>query len=251
MNEESKLIWGALNSINPQKETEKVCRQILRQRIKKADFNDKELRDIVDDIVEKLDFSIEIGTKEEQLRPISKTNNSSSQKLSYGTIGALGLCTTLIPHPVVRVIGFALTIISGFGFGKMYVQSKDNSPLITSKIVVQSTVDDIMQKVDAIYKRLSALFQFNQLEGRYQEVLRWLQSQYSYNTDKNYREKLSDLLDLFNYEMVEYDSALSSYFEERRANVPQMITTLYALRSKRDEQFILNGIVVFPMEQNL
>lgn len=254
MNEESKLIWGALNSINPQKETEKVCRQILRQRIKKADFNDKELRDIVDDIVEKLDFSIEIGTKEEKLKLTSKTKNSLSQKLFYGTIGALGLCslwnTTLTPHPIERVvIGFALTIISGFGFGKMYIQSKDNSPLITSKIVVQSTVDDIMQKVDAIYNRLSALFQFNQLEGRYQEVLRWLQYQYSYNTDKNYREKLSDLLDLFNYEMVEYDSALSSYFEERRANVPQMITTLYALRNKKDEQFILNGIVVFPMEQ--
>ena len=250
MNEESKLIWEALNSNNPQKETEKVCRQILRQRIRKADFNDKELRIIVDDIVEKLDFSIDIVMKEEQVKPIKMHNNTSSQKLSYGTIGALGLCSTFIPHPILRMIGFALTIISGFGFGKIYIQSIANNPLTVSKMVVRSTVEEIMQKVDVIYKRLSILFQFNQLEGRYQEVLRWLQYQYSYNTDKSYREKLSDLLNLFNYEMVEYDTTLSNYFEERRANVPQMVTSLYALRNKKDNQFILNGIVVFPLEQN-
>ena len=249
MNEESKLIWEALNSNCPQKETERVCRQILKQRIRKADFNDKELRVIVDDIVEKLDFSIDLGIKEEQMKPLSKATISSSQKLSYGTIGAIGLCSTFIGHPVFRIIGFALTIISGFGFGKMYIQSIANNPIIVSKVVLQSTVEDIMQKIDIIYKRLSALFQFNQLEGRYQEILRWLQYQYSYNTDKNYRDKLSDLLELFSYELVEYDATLSNYFEERKANVPQMVTTLYALRNKKTDQFILNGIVVFPMEQ--
>ena len=248
MNDEKKMIQDALQSGNPQKETEKVCRQLLRQRIRNSPFSDRDLRFIVEEIVDRLDFSIDFEMVSKH-KPIK--DNLVRLKLTYGALGVLGLCTAFVDSDstLLRIVGFAMTIFSGFGMGKIYKNQRITNTAQLTEFVVKSTADEILKKVNAIYKRLSALLVHNQLEGRYKDVLGWLQYQYSYNNDSKFKEKLTELFNSLGYEFVEYDSSLSEHFDERKANVAERITTILAVRNIETQEYVLNGVVVFPMEK--
>ena len=254
-NEELQLISKALQSKEPERSVTEACRRILLIRIEQAKVNDRDIRTHLNHIVNAIDFPLTY-TPIENKPTIKRTIKWKSAVC--GVVCGIGgvLISTLIKSPnsldapywVAPLCGGIISLCGGYALGesltsKIQVEyGKDKSLRITT------TAEHLIKKIDEICTAFQPLFSMNQLNGRYKEVLRWFQTTYSMNGNRmEYRQSVANFLKSLGYEFVEYDSQYSQYFEASEANVSQPTTSLYAIKSIADGEFIINGKVIFPL----
>lgn len=264
MNEssEKRIIESALHSSQPDIEVVKACRQILLQRIDNVECNDRSVLVSIKDLMEKMEFSVNIKlvqTKDEEPlhRSISQRNNISLVRL-FGW----GICMFFFPilailfylfrFPVMPLLFFlgsnSVSMLEVFNIGKSKEKHAEKTCWNKATLVVASTPEDILRKVNVIFMKLLPLLSMNQLEGKYIAVMEWLQKECYESSDLNYIQSISKLLKIIGFSFVEYDDSIAHFFEQRKANVSKVETTMCAIMNNKTKQCVLRGVVVFPLD---
>ena len=234
----------ALNCNTPSQSTSIVCRKILKERMDELKFTDKNLKTLTYSLINQVDVIVEV--MEKQVSGTSGMGNSIlGSTVVYGLLGCFGLLSIASDNCLIRFLGTAMAITSGFGIGRNHVART----AITKKkeYVVTTTVNQILSKIEVLYKTLSPLASYNQLCGKYIDVLRWLQSQYSSSSDHRYKEDIKNLVNYLGFSFIEYEKGLEDYFAFSEAsNVTRVVTSVCAVKNDETGVYVLDGIVVTP-----
>ena len=235
----------AMKSDNSIQTIEKLCKQIVKERVDMYSSYDPILQEAVDDLLSELSIPIKKSTA------FKKSKNEKQRNIPLATLslltGGFGLCLLGAKSTFIRFIGGAFCLTTGFGL-KSALSPKQEQPV--TSLVCASTVPELMAEIDVLYKKVLALLNHNQLEGRNKRVLLWLQRLYSDPDDDKFKREILKLVTALGYEFVEYDKAYSENFEVSDANVSEVMTTEYALRNKATGVFVLPGVVVFPKSED-
>ena len=260
MNEENrKRIKSALQAKNIVAEVRTTCRSIVKDYLETIDIKDRELKFQLNELVDKLDFAVDIQVKEfvESRYAPTKSSDESWFLQSFtslmdrlvGKIGAklmwlIGVLLCLIP--VVSLIGAAIVC-----YLMMPKHRGVHVPLKLYEVVVSTTEDELAEKVDAICGIIKKLAELNQLEGHYCEILRWLQNTYSNLNNDWIKESILGLLDNLYYELVNFNPEYTDFFDiSQERGLSEMRTTKPAVRNELTGEFVLRGHVVCPKKEN-
>lgn len=254
-NEELQMISKALQSKEPERNVTDVCRRILLIHIEQAKVNDRDIRSHLNRIVSAMDFPLAYAPIEN--KPTIKRTIKGKSVL-WGAICGVGglLISTLIKSPnsldthywVAPLCGGIISLCGGYVLGKSLTGKMKIEYDKGKSLRITTTAEQLLNKIDSICVAFQPLFSMNQLNGRYKDVLRWFQTTYSMSGNRmEYRQSVGNFLGSLGYEFVEYDSQYNQYFEASEANVSQPTTSLYAIKSIADGEFIINGKVIFPL----
>ena len=249
---EKELINQALASKNPYKETTDACREILVERLRDTEMNDRQIRIALENIVKQMVFPLQMEYQANKEEPTDRNALVKRKVPSWVLLLALVSIILILFTPILlRLLG-ALLLVGIATFSLMGTrtatvcpdESQNNTE--AGNMVVTTTVDDILETLDALFDSMSPLFEFNQLDGRYSHVLEWIQFMYS-RCDENVKEEIKELVGDIGYELIQYDKSLGDFFAMCKANVPETVTTKHAVRNRKTGKFIRNGTVCFPM----
>lgn len=254
-NEELQMLSKALQSQEPERSTTEACRRILLIRIEQAKVNDRDIRYHLNRIVSAMDFPLTYAPIEN--KPTIKRIIKRKSAL-WGAVCGIGglLISTLIKSPnsldahywVAPLCGGIISLCGGYALGKSLTGQIQVEYSKGKSLQVTTTAEQLLNKIDSICVTFQPLFSMNQLNGRYKDVLLWFQTTYSMSGNRmEYRQSIANFLGSLGYEFVEYDSQYSQYFEASEANVSQPTTSLYAIKSIADGEFIIKGKVIFPL----
>lgn len=245
---EESLLRAALESNRSQDDVTQLCRMILKERISDIGFYDSILQEKLMEIMSVICFPLKFAMKEQHFSgEFNKKRHNSSALIMWVVLGFLGLALSVFSIGFVSLLGGILLCTTGFGL-KSALSPKQEQPV--TSLVCASTVPELMAEIDVLYKKVLALLNHNQLEGRNKRVLLWLQRLYSDPDDDKFKREILKLVTALGYEFVEYDKAYSENFEVSDANVSEVMTTEYALRNKATGVFVLPGVVVFPKSED-
>lgn len=237
-------INNALSSNSPSQSTTTVCRKILKEKMDELKFMDKGLKTLTYNLINQLDVIVDV--KEKQAETSGSGNSMLGANVVYGVLGCLGLISIASGNCFIRFLGTVIAITSGFGMGRNYMARTTITKV--KEYMVTTTADQIMSKIEDIYQNLSPLASYNQLDGEYNEVLRWLQTQYSSSDDSAYRKDVRRLVDYLGFSFVEYKKGLEDYFVFSKANIPQEVTSVPAVKNNQTGVYVIDGVVVMPRE---
>ena len=180
MNEENKKrIRCALQAKNVVEEVRTKCQSIVKDYLETIDVKDRELKYQLRNLVSNIDFGVDIKVKEfveSQYVPMRRSDESwflqFVASLLDGSIGRIG--TTWM-----RVIGILCCFIPVFSLiGAVviyYLKLREHRgmhvPLKLYEIVLSTTADELVFKVETICGIIKKIAGINQLEGHYCEVL--------------------------------------------------------------------------------
>ena len=249
---ENELVMQALKSADVQRTVNQTCRRILVERLRDTQMNDRQLRIVLEDVVNSMEFPVDMDAEVSgSTVAINQPRKETPNTIAYIVVMMVGAVLALLSFFVVRLIGVALMLASATLLNVKSKQSevKNPQPIVGRKanLKVKSTTSEMMSKIDSCYNSMKPMFGFNQLDGRYQHVLEWLQDHHSHLAPEK-RTDVEGLLEDLGYEFVAFDDSLGDFFEFRKANVPQRVTSKYAVRNTVTSKFMLKGTVVFPLE---
>ena len=258
---EIEKIQEALQSADPQKNVNNVCRSILDYRLLHDTFNDNNVRTICRDMVKTLRFPLEYcfqkQMKKKEPRDVQSLSSKPRTFFKYGAVALLGVTLAVASNHIkskpkahfVNIVGICMAAASAFYGGGQYSRLQIDNPIDTSseKLVVKTTAEDVLRMVEETYRMLKPLSEFNQMEGRYSSVLDWLQQQYR-TKDKAMKDNIVRLMEDIGFEFVDYSPDLQDHFNYQNANVQETTTTLYAVRNVSSGIFVCKGLVLSPLE---
>lgn len=249
---ENELVMQALKSPDVHRTVNQTCRHILVERLRDTQMNDRQLRIALENVVNSMEFPVDLDVEiSGNIVAINQPRKETPNTIAYVVVMIVGAVLALLSFLVLRWIGVILMLGSGVLF---YVKSRKTEsgnpqPIVNRKanLKVKSTTSDIMDKIDSCFNSMKPMFGFNQLDGRYQHVLEWLQDFHSRLAPEK-RADVEVLLEDLGYELVAFDNSLGDFFEFHKANVSQRVTSKFAVRNMVTGKFILKGTVVFPHE---
>ena len=242
-------------------EINEVCRLILKERVESIVCSDKKVLDLIKKIISVYSPLVEISmikSEKSHKEPVSSRN----KKIICGLVGVAGLLTATLysNSSIVEDIQkqssceFSLLRLLGcVAFGTatvvgtlLWQQSKDKKEIVYNYRIKQ-TVEDIINDLDVVFETLEKLMTHNQLEIQYSPLLRWLQRLWA-ESDNDMRKGICRLLDDIDYELVEYSTDLSEYFDSNKVTgINEPKTTRPALRNKFTKSFVEKGYVIVPL----
>lgn len=224
-----------------------VCRQILRNRLSNEELRDRNLRYLLEDLIDQLDFSCIVQLTETML-PMPVSHKKQNNIFLWGAVGVLGLFALVAESKGLRIVGGLAALGGGLGAGYTWA-SKLVPPQKSYSLKLVTTAENIMERLDAIYGCVKAFFSYKQLEGTHRGILRWFQDQYAETDSPEYRKSIERLLAKYGYKFENFTEEKTSEFEVSAANVEQLVTTIPLLIDK-EEETVLRGHVVVPMKKN-
>lgn len=244
MNEkEYQLISNALKSSDPASAVTKTCRKILIDRLQWESQPDRELRFLLSDIADKLQFCITTKIESTEEQTISKIQNKSIQFVLFAVFFIIGLFFVSKESPFISVIGGIMCSIGGY-FISHLLGKKEYSKTV-SRLVVTTTAQEIGEQINAIYASFSAFYKYRQLEGRQKDVLLWFQQLYRKTDNEELRESISELLSQYGYTFEMFSDDRATDFELHGGNVEIPKTTIPAIINE-DRTLICKGVAVIP-----
>lgn len=234
----------ALASAEPATAIIPMCRGILRERLTQEDLRDRNLRYLLEDLIDQLDFSCVVKLTENTMPAPMKHQRQKGVWL-WGALGVLGLFAAAAETKGVRIAGGLVALAGGLGLGYSLATRLMPVPKSVSLTLV-TTAKEVMERVDAIYGCIKAFFNYKQLEGSKLGILRWLQEQYVDTESSSYRKSIERLLAQYGYKFENYDPEWATGFVPSTANISEITTTLPLLMDEAGN-IILKGHVVFPM----
>lgn len=259
MNEENKKrIRCALQAKNVVEEVRTTCQSIVKDYLETIDVKDRELKYQLRSLVSNIDFGVDIQVKEfveSQYVPMRRSDESWFLQFVaplldrlIGRIGTklmwfIGILCCLIP--VFSLIG-AVVIY----YLKLREHRGMHVPLKLYEIVLSTTADELVFKVETICGIIKKIAGINQLEGHYCEVLRWLQDTYSNSNNSQIKDSILGLLDNLYYELVNFKPEYTDFFDvSQERGLSEMTTTRPAVRNELTGEFVLRGHVVCPRNE--
>lgn len=138
-----------------------------------------------------------------------------------------------------------LTLFAGYLIGKTAAPQPNIHK--DTKWVVSTTVEEISSQLDSAYDHISQFYTYRQLEGKYIDILKWLQRQYSESEDDDFKKSIAKLANRYGYTFYEFSENDFECFESSTAHVDAPTTTLFAIINTKSNKLICKGHVVLPM----
>lgn len=237
-----------------------VCRLILKERIESIVCSDKEVLRLIENFISGYSPCVEMNvTKREKSH---KEPVSRNKKIICGVIGVAGLLTATLynNNSIVENLqkqsscDFSLTRLLGcvaFGtaavMGTFLWQESKEKKDISYNCEIKQTVEDIINELDIVFETIKRLLTHNQLESQYSPIFKWIQNLWA-ESDKDLQNDIHKLLNRINYELVNYSTELSEYFDANKAtDIEEPKTTRPALRNKITGDIVERGYVIIPM----
>lgn len=259
MNEENKRkVRNALQAVDPVQATRKTCQSIVKEYLETIDIKDRELKFQLKELVDNLDFAVEIQVKEfveSQYVPIKRSDESGFiqiftslmdrlvGKIGKALVWLIGILLCLIP--VFSLIGAAVVC-----YLMMPKYRGVHIPLKLYEVVVSTTEDELAKKVDTICDIIRKLASTNQLEGRYRGILLWFQNTYCDTEDSELKKSIGRLLHNFYYEFVDFAPEFTAFFDVTQAvGLQELTTSKPAIRNELTNEFVLRGHVVCSLTE--
>ena len=231
-----------------------ACRLILKERIELIVCSDKEVLRLIKKFISSYSPLIErkeIKSEKSHKKPVSKNNI-----IGCSVLGVAGLLTatvvddlgkTLSPSiAVARLIGCVAVGAAAVWGTYLWEQSKGKKEIVY-KSEIKQTVEDIINELDVVFETLKKLLMHNQLESQYSPIFNWLQDLWA-ESDNNLQKDIYKLLNRINYELVNYSTELSEYFDANKTTgIKEPTTTRPALRNKITGDIVERGYVIIPM----
>lgn len=257
MNEENKRkMKNALQTIDSVQATRKTCQSIVKEYLETIDIKDRELKFQLKELIDNLDFAVDIRVKEpveSQYVPMKHSDESLFLQIFaplldrlVGMLGTksmwlIGILFCLIP--VLSLIGAAMVC-----YLMMSKHKGVHVPLKRHEAIVSTTENELAKKVDTICGIIRKLATTNQLEGCYRGVLLWFQNTYCDTDDCELKGSICRLLHNFYYEFVDFAPEFTNFFDVTQAVGLQKLTTSKpAIRNEQTGEFVLRGHVVCPL----
>ena len=231
-----------------------ACRLILKERIDSVVCSDKEVLRLLEKIISGYSPLLEvkvIKSEKSHKKPVSKNNI-----IGCGVLGVAGLLTATLVDNLGKTLspGIAVTRLFGcvaFGvaaaWGTFLWQQSQEKKEISCDCKIKQTVEDIINELDAVFDTLKRLLTHNQLESQYSLIFKWIQNIWA-ESDNDLQNDIHKLLNRINYELVNYSTELSEYFDANKAtDIEEPKTTRPALRNKITGDIVERGYVIIPM----
>lgn len=237
-----------------------ACRLILKERIDSVVCSDKEVLRLIEKIISGYSPFVEMDViKKEKSHKEPVTKNT---KIICGVVGAAGIATatlynnssivenlqkqTSCDFSLVRLIGCVALGVAAVWGTLLWQQSKEKKE-VSYNFKIKQTVEDIINELDVVFETLKRLLTHNQLESQYSPILKWFQNLWA-ESDNDLQNDIHKLLNRINYELVNYSTELSEYFDANKAtDIEEPKTTRPALRNKITEDIVERGHVIIPM----
>ena len=244
MNEkEYQLISNALKSPDAASAVKKTCRKILIDRLQWESQPDRELRFLLSDIANHLQFGIETKLESISESGLVKQPYNPTQAVLVVLLFIVGLFLVALESTFVSVLGGLMAGVGGFLLGQQL--SKKKSTKVISRLVVTTTAQELGEEIDAIYTAFSAFYNYRQLEGRQKDVLLWFQQLYRKSDNDELRESISDLLGQYGYSFETFSDERATDFELHGGRVENTKTTIPAIINDKGT-LICKGVAVIP-----
>ena len=220
-----------------------VCRSILCERLQDEKFLERNLRFLIENLVNNMEFQLRYETIEVEKEKKGTSKLFNKTILIYVVIVAIGLYMTSL-NGISSIVGGLIAL----GAGVMIGMDMKNTPEATKEtdLIVTTTAEELMTQIDKTYKAVSSLIDYRQIEYKYKDVLIWLQKQHSYSDDEKYRNSIERLLKRIGYSLCEFDEKYISDFDSSTSNVSSPATSVYAVVNPKG-YVVCRGHVVFPM----
>lgn len=247
---ELKLLSEALASENPEEKVCIACRKILSVRIDNMPANDPNVRPLLSRLVQCMDFSVKKVLQTEDVYYTDNTKSNGRKKLLFGLLGLGGVVLTIVEKPVIiPILGGVITFFFATKLGQSLVVPKA-MPMTKYRLIIKTTADDLLHKMDDLCELFTPVLSLNQLEGRYINFLSWMQRSYSTSSDEKLCKSIAELLQYYDFELKSYEPGLVNFFEPSQGNVSELTTTIYAIRNAKTGACILRGTIVIPIANN-
>lgn len=237
-----------------------ACRLILKERIESVICSDKEVLRLTEKIISCYSPFVEMNvTKREKSH---KEPVSINKKIICGVVGVTGLFTATLYNnsSIVENIqkqsscDFSWMRLFGcvaFGaatvIGTLLWQQSKEKKEIAYNCEIKQTEEDIINELDVVFETLKKLLIHNQLESQYSSIFKWIQNLWA-ESDNDLQNDIHKLLNRINYELVNYTTELSEYFDANKATgIEEPNTTRPALRNKITGDIVERGYVIIPM----
>ena len=234
--------------------TNEACRLILKERIDSVVCSDKEVLRLIEKIISSYSPLLEmkvIKSEKSYKKPVSKNNI-----IGCGVLGVAGLLTATLVDNLGKTLspGIAVTRLLGcvaFGlaatWGTLLWQQSQEKKESSCDCEIKQTVEDIINELDVAFETLKRLLTHNQLESQYSPIFKWIQNLWA-ESDNDLQNDIHKLLNRINYELVNYSTELSEYFDANKAtDIEEPKTTRPALRNKITGDIVERGHVIIPM----
>lgn len=234
---------SVLSANATQEEVNKVCQSILSNRLLYADM-DYPLRLLLKDLIKCINMPLSYQNVEVEATEPKVSSSQGKNKIAYYCLAIIALL--LIPlGSFWALLAGVLALIAGFCIGK--TTKHLSNPHKEVKQVLSTTVEELSSQVDAVYNQISQFFNYQQIEGKYLDILIWLQRQYSESEDDKFKKSIAKLANRHGYTFNEFSEEHFECFESSTANVDFPTTTLYAVINTKSNKLICKGHVVLPM----
>lgn len=243
--EERQLIRTALSSTSLASSVNEACRNILLERIKNGGFPNSYLKEDLQNLLNLAEFNVEFVQKEETVN-IEKRQNGMMWMGLLGILGVLGIGSIFADKYLLRLIGGGLVGFVGYG-ASLYLNKPKT--IKRNKIVLATTADDIIKKINSFYERIYQLLERPLIKTKGDSV--FVKSMYEIlklrdDKGKEIKECLKEILtDNFKVQFVDHEGefANTDYFTyERYENLEKPETVLHALVSSKNNACIAKGI---------
>ena len=256
MNEEKTKIERSLAMGKPE-ETARVCRGILLDRIHGVRFCDKNVRHILERMIQRLDFSVVLTAEEVPVTlPADSVRRGGGSWWAVAVVGiVLAMCSWSGPYhkfnPLTGLIGSGAAFTAAWKLGSEDENkrlTKKLRQIKTSRLRTSTSADQILHRIDQLQEAMCELLTLNQLEGRHAAVSRWLQNLHYETNDPELKRSIETLMTSVGLKLMPYSEDLADCFEAHEANVAEPTTTVCAVMNAKTEMMVLRGIVLFPKQ---
>lgn len=237
-----------------------TCRLILKDRIDSVVCSDKEVLRLVEKIISSYSPFVEMDVikKEKSHKELVAKNT----KIICGVVGAAGLVTATLYNnssiveniqkqsscdfSLVRLFGCVAFGVAVAWGTLLWQQSKEKKEILYN-CKIKQTVEDIINELDVVFEILKRLLAHNQLESQYSPIFKWIQNLWA-ESDKDLQNDIHKLLNRINYELINYSTDVSEYFDANKAtDIEKPKTTRPALKNKITGDIVERGYVIIPM----
>lgn len=240
-NQEIEKLSCALSTNATQEDVNKVCQSILSDRLIYDDM-DYPLRLLLKDLIKSIQLPLHYQAVETET--VEQKPTHSKSKIAYYFLAIVALL--LIPlGSFWALLAGILALFAGYLIGKTAAPLPNTHK--DTKWVVSTTVEELSSQLDSAYNHISQFYSYRQLEGKYIDVLKWLQRQYSESEDENFKKSITKLANRYGYTFYKFSEKDFECFESSTAHVDVPTTTLYAIINTKSNKLICKGHVVLPM----
>jgi hypothetical protein len=237
---EYSIIQSALNSSCSADQFSLVCRQVILQRLKWDNQPDRNLRFLLEDVVNTLCFPLSCQPDDDKQHIKYAKEVNYEKAIIGGSLIGIGLLSSIFSKRLLfRFLGGISSVLGGYE-----LKNSISKVSINKSAYCKISKEEVGAQIDSVYESLSKFYQYRQLEGRNIKILRWFQNMYADDKIGDLRGSISKLLGQFGYRFVEYAPEISADFELSSGNVENPITTEPAIFNENG--VVCKGTVVLP-----